>query len=76
MDSCERCGERYEPYTVYIENDFVSIAQFTEIKERYGSLCRRCRTDVYAEMNDVDRDALEVPTETSYWFPKKVSGDV
>lgn len=43
LKTCDNCGGDYEPYPVFIKDDFNSIASWSERKDKYENLCQDCQ---------------------------------
>lgn len=46
MKTCDRCGDEYESYPVFIKDDFNSISEYVETKEQFENLCKPCREEL------------------------------
>lgn len=46
LNTCGRCGDKYEPYVVFIKDNFSDIAEYVETKDEYDGLCKPCRAAV------------------------------
>lgn len=59
-NTCERCGDDYEPYIVLIPDDFSAIVQSQSCE--WDNLCKPCRmhvADYGAYLTESEREELE-----------------
>lgn len=75
MNECVRCGEEYEPYEVFLRDDFNDISGYVETSDKWDlykedndGLCKPCRmvvTDYGAYLTKSEREELELKTEVN-----------
>lgn len=61
---CDRCGDEYESYAVFMRDDFSEIVQ--SLRCEYDNLCKPCRmavTDYGAYLTESEKDELEPKEE-------------
>lgn len=74
-NECVRCGDKYEPYEVFIREDFNDIVAHTRVNEKWNlhegdndGFCKPCRmavTDYGAYLTETEREELELKTEVA-----------
>jgi hypothetical protein len=64
MNTCDRCGDEYEPYVVLIPDDFNAVSSYVECE--WDNLCKPCRmavADHGAYLTESEREELEPKEE-------------
>lgn len=57
---CDRCGDEYEKYLVFVRDNFSDIVD--HVRNRYENLCKPCR--VYLEPKSAFTGAADVEPKT------------
>jgi hypothetical protein len=65
-NQCDRCGDEYESYAVFLQDDFNEIVEY--VMNKYDNLCKPCRMAV------TDYGAYLTKSEAEEMEPKEVPG--
>jgi len=47
MHTCDKCGDEYESYPVFITDNFNAIVEWRQRKEEYKHLCPDCNDEYW-----------------------------